>query len=186
MKNILFTFAFLSIISLNSCNSGEKNKADTENKISDSKSVFYKEVVKTLAGDFAGFSIGASFEESKKVMSKEFLTKEESDFLMYKISDKFTISEYSLIFEDGKLIEIALDTDIYDETDNYDSEAALLLFNDLKDDFLKRFGSKYLETETEENTVLFWSDDVKEIQLIKEKAKVHVYIDALSEAEVVE
>lgn len=186
MKNLIFAFAFLSIISLNSCNSADKNKAEAATKISDSKSVVYKEVVKTLAGDFAGFSIGASFADSKKVISKDFLTKEESDFLMYKISDKYTVSEYTLIFEDGKLIEIALDTDIYDETDNSDSDAALLLFNDLKDDFLERFGSKYLETETDDNTVLFWSDDKKEIQLIKENGKVHVYIDKLSEEEIVE
>lgn len=186
MKKLLFAFAFLSFIALNSCNSGEKNKAETVTKISDSKSVVYKEVVKTLTGDFAGFTIGASFQDCKNVIGKDFLTKEEKDFLMYKISDKLTISEYSLIFENGKLIEIALDTDVYDETDNYDSDAALLLFNDLKDDFLERFGSKYLETEDEDYTVLFWSDDVKEVQLIKDNGKIHVYVDALSAEEVVE
>lgn len=161
---------------------GEKETATTEVvKPNENASVYYKEVVKSQLGDFSGFSIGASIAETKKVLGTENLVTEESDFLMYKISEEFTISEYSLIFDGNALSEIALDTKLYDDVDNYDEEAATQLLNDLKTDFLKKFGSKYLEESDEYNDILFWTKDGKEIQLIKDGAEVHVYVDVIVE-----
>lgn len=177
MKKLIL--AFLVIFSISACNETEK---ETSKPIDESKSVYYKEVIKTLHGDIAGLSIGASVADCKKIIDGNYLAEEADDYLMYLISDnKYTVAEYGLIFEDGKLVEIALDIDVYNEEDSYDAEGASKLFEELKEDFLERFGSKYLETVTEENTVLFWSDDVKEIQLIKDAGKVHVYIDVISE-----
>lgn len=180
MNIFLKTLTIAFVITMSAC--GEKETTTTELvKPDENTSVYYKEIVKNQAGDFAGFSIGASIAESKKVLDNQYLEEEESDFLLYKVSEKYTISEYSLLFDAGVLAEIALDTKVYDDADNYDSEAALQLFKDLKEDFLKRFGSKYLEETNENNSIMFWTKDGKEIQLIKENAEVHVYVDAIIE-----
>lgn len=180
MNIFLKTLSIAFVISLSAC--GDKKSETTETtKPVVNGSVYYQEVVKTESGDFSGFSIGASMEETKKAFDNQYLIEEESDFLMYKVTEKYTISEYSLIFDGETLAEIALDTKVYDDADNYDFEAAKLLFKDLKTDFLKRFGSKYLEESDETNSILFWTKDGKEIQLIKDNAEVHVYIDAFIE-----
>lgn len=180
MNIILKTLSLSLVILLTAC-SDKKAETTTVIEASENASVYYKEIVKSQAGDFSGFSIGSSMAETKKAFDQQYLVEEESDFLMYKVSEKYTVSEYSLIFDGNALAEIALDTKVYDDADNYDPEAAKQLYKDLKEDFLERFGSKYLEESDEYNNILFWTKDAKEIQLIKDNAEVHVYIDAIQE-----
>lgn len=176
MKNLLILFVMT--ISLVACKNDTKNVAtpiDTE--ITKSKAYF--EVIKFAGGDFDGFSLGESIASVRQVFGEENLVEEESDYLYYKFEDIYTNSEFEFSFADNKLKELYLDTYVYDETGTFDRAASDMLFNEIKDDFLKRFGNKYMETSDEKNEILFWSNEKKNIQLIHEvsKAAVHVYLD---------
>lgn len=171
---ILFVTAFL----LMTCNSDSKTIA-TPTATDVTKSKAYLEVIKYAGGDFAGFNLGDEFEVASKVFGKKNLIENEADYLFYKFEETYTNSEFELSFADNKLNELYLDAYIYDETGTFDRAASATLFNEIKQDFLKRFGNKYMESSDEENEILYWSQDKKNIQLIHEvsKAAVHVYLD---------
>ena len=174
MKNI--TLFLLSLIVLISCKNDTK-EITTVPDIANSK--YYQETMLRVGNDFLGFNLGENFETASIVFSKEHLQQEENDYLYYKISNTYTEAEYQLIFEDEKLKEIDFDVHVYDEKGNFNTQGAETLFTEIKADFLKRFGNKYMESSEEENEILYWSKDKKNIQLIHEKAKaaVHVYAD---------
>jgi hypothetical protein len=176
MKKIILLF--VTAISLIACNDDSKLVA-TPTTSDMTKSKAYFEIIKYAGGDFAGFNLGEKIETASKVFNKENLVESESDYLFYKFEETYTNSEYQLSFSENKLKEIYLDTYIYDETGTFDRAASALLFNEIKEDFLKRFGNKYMETIDEQNEILYWSNDKKNIQLIHEvsKAAIHVYLD---------
>lgn len=176
MKKIIFLF--IIAFSLIAC-SNEANNTPIETATDITKSNVYLEVIKYKGGDFAGFNLGDEIEVASKVFGEENLIENETDYLFYKFEETYTNSEYQLTFADNKLSELYLDAYIYDETGTFDRAASSELFNEIKDDFLKKFGNKYMETSNEKNEILYWSNDKKNIQLIHEvsKAAVHVYLD---------
>ncbi|MGB0885613.1 MAG: hypothetical protein ACPGR5_04235, partial [Chitinophagales bacterium] len=172
MKNLLFILP-LTILLLTACGDSEKTSQKTTTAAVDNlKSEVYKEIISNEAGDFNGAKIGMTLKEVKALYDDENLSEEADDFLQYKLSNTYTISDYTFIFEDDKLTQIGLDTEVYDSADNNDSEQAQVLFNDLMDTFLDKFGNKYLESENGISSILFWTSEDKEIQLIKDFSEV--------------
>ena len=54
---------------------------------------------------------------------------------------------------------------------------AAQLFDDIRNEFFEKYGSKYLQENDEDNTIMYWSKNEKEVQLILEENNVHIYID---------
>lgn len=171
---ILFVSAFLLI----TCNN-ESTKTLTETATDLTKSKAYLEVVKYSGGDFAGFNLGDDFKVASTIFGEENLVENEEDYLFYKFENTYSNAEYELSFSENRLNELYLDAYIYDETGTFDRAASTMLFTEIKNDFLKRFGDKYMETSDEKNEILYWSNDKKNVQLIHEisKAAIHVYLD---------
>lgn len=174
MKKYIY---FVLLVFIASC-----NNSTTENLTPDlnaNKSKFYKEVIIKNGGDFSGFTLGQKQSEASQLIPVEFLGEKDKAYQFYSLENTYTTSEFQLYFEDNKLKELNFDTHVYDETGTFDKAGAETLFNEIKEDFLKQFGKKYMENSEQENEILFWTDDKKNIQLIHEKAKaaVHVYID---------
>ncbi|MFT4644502.1 MAG: hypothetical protein ACI8ZX_000905 [Planctomycetota bacterium] len=169
---------FVTAISLVACNNETKTTAqEIDSTVAHSK--YYLEVIKKAGGDFSGFNLGDKVKVAQEVLGEQNLVEKEADYLFYKFEETYSNADYEIFFKDGRLNEILLDAYIYDETGNFDRAASAVLFNEIKDDFLKRFGNKYMETSDEKNEILYWSKDKKNIQLIHEvsKAAVHVYLD---------
>lgn len=176
MKKILILL--VTAFSLVACtNESKKNTPEVDNSVVRSK--YYLEVIKQIGGDFSGFNLGDEFKVASKVFGEQNLIEKSEDYLFYKFEDTYTNSEYQIYFSENKLNELYIDTYIYDETGTFDRAASAILFNEIKEDFLKRFGNKYMETSKEKNEILYWSNNKKNIQLIHEvsKAAVHVYLD---------
>jgi len=179
MKNYsLFLVLFITFFS---CKNEEK-KPVVEDVQTSTKSKFYKEVIVKNSGHFSGLILGEEFQKASKIIDENFKAEEdENEFILYKLDKTYTNSSYELYFKNNKLNEILFDTYVYDEKGMFDKNGSLVLFKEIKEDFLKRFGNKYMETSNTENEILFWSDENKDIQLIHEigKAGVHVYIESV-------
>jgi len=176
MKNFLY---FLLIVALVSCKNDERVIIDTKSQVEKSKS--YKEAVVQQGGDFLGLILGEEFETASKilptVLPADITTEEDENFLYYRLEHIYTVTEYQLFFDNNKLEEINFDAIVYNEKGDFDENGAIELFNDLKDDFIKFYGNKYMTSSDEDNEILFWNKGNKNVQLILEKAKVHVYLD---------
>lgn len=178
MKKSTYLYVFALMILFSACFTGTET-VEENLAVEETKSTYYKEVVKASNGDFSGFTLGKSLSETEDVLASEYLSIEEDDFLLFKISDTYTITEYSLYFtENNKLSEINMDTKVYDEEDNYDTSGAIELFNEIKEEFMTKFGSKYLEEVNNDNIIMFWNKGPKQIQLILDNSEVHVYIES--------
>ncbi len=172
-----YLYLALIIVVYISCNENtQEAQVDLSNK-----SIFYKETILKQGGDFLSLNLGDKMENASKVLPKDILQQNEKNYQFYKSSNTFSVAEYQLIYEKEKLVEIDFDVFIYDEKGNFDTDGALELFNELKEDFLKKFGNKYMESSDTENEILYWSKDNKNVQLILEKAAVHAYLDIVVE-----
>lgn len=169
-KNI---FIFLLVI-LFSC---KNDRVIVDTQDIPTKSKFYKETVIQKGSDFLGLQLGEEFETALEVLPKEYLGEETENYLYYKIENSYSTVEYQLYFNENKLEEINFDAVVYNEKGTFDENGAIELFNDLKEDFLYSFGNKYMTSSDEVNEILFWNNGNKNVQLILEKAKVHVYLD---------
>jgi len=173
MKKYIYIFVTLALFS---CNSDSRNIVDTKND--SSKSKFYKETIKQQGEDFLGLKLGEDFITAKDVLPKEYLVEEEENYLYYRLEGVYTVVEYQLYFNnEEKLEEINFDAIVYDEKGTFDKNGAIELFNEIKEDFIKTYGNKYMTSSDEENEILFWNKENKNAQLILEKAKVHAYLD---------
>jgi len=172
MKKYFYLFLLLFFFS---CKNDKRVILDTQTEIE--KSEFYKTTVIQKGEDFLGLKLGEEFETAREVLPKKYLIEEDENYLYYKIENTFTVVEYQLYFNENKLEEIDFDAIVYDETGMFDKNGAIELFNDLKEDFIYTFGNKYMTSEEEENEILFWNKENKNVQLILEKAKVHAYLD---------
>lgn len=171
---ILLSLTFFAI----SCNSEKKPQQEDKSHFDD-KSKFYKETIIVAGGDFLGFNLGCDLKDAISILPKEKIVLDKKEYQLYKNTASYSDTEYQLFFKDDKLEEINFDTYILDEKGNMDKNGALILFNELKAKFLKRYGNKYMESSDENNEILYWSKDKKSIQLINEfeKGSIHVYLD---------
>lgn len=166
--------SFLLVIALFACNKSKpaKQVVETNQTIEalDTKPI-YKEVIQTSVGDIAGLQIGENKTNILTFLKSKTIDKSQVNTISYSQKTENSENEVNLGFKNDTLVQIAMDINLVSK------DLAAQLFDDIRNEFFEKYGSKYLQENDEDNTIMYWSKNEKEVQLILEENNVHIYID---------
>lgn len=174
---------FVAFVSCGGANGENASAAIQKQKDSSHNSPYYNDIVLSNSGEFAGLKIGDLKTTVKQTLPEEAFDNESENYLYYKWDISENTYNLDLYFdENNKLGSIDGYVRFYDKKGAYNREQALAFYEDIKADFIAKYGTEE-EVTLDDFTYIRWIFDQKDVEIGIDNAEVYWYVYAYKEKE---
>ncbi|MGB1247273.1 MAG: hypothetical protein ACPG4Z_00200 [Chitinophagales bacterium] len=161
MKNTFLLIGTLFFLALACTNDTTSN---TDEVVEEHNSAHYEKIFFLDGGEILGLTLGETKDEVKAILPKEGYDDETDDYMSYYWSVEDNEYFLDMYFSQGTLASIDGYVYFYKDVSYHDPEAAKAFYEDLKVDFVEKYGEE-VEQVDGNNTYMFWYLEDKEIEI---------------------